>query len=214
MEARRVGVHPLARPAPRTAIYSPPPFPPPRLSPTGHARERAAAVRRRPLGRRRRRRRRRGGRHVPARGPLQRRAHAHRGRPHDGCGGAPLGRSVTGVCGFLAAPRPAPRAPHPPLQSAPTPLPPAPPNPSHSLRTPNPAGKLSDTRQRFLGTRAPRLFPVSVRGARSMLALSSRPWLGYSDMGRYSIMPLSYEALDYAAVRRGRCLICSWIFLW
>ncbi len=33
-----------------------------------------------------------------------------------------------------------------------------------------------------------------------MLALSSRPWLGYSDMGRFQIMPLSYEALDYAAV--------------
>lgn len=63
-----------------------------------------------------------------------------------------------------------------------------------------PKGKLSDTRQRFLGTRPPRLFPVSVRGQRSMLALSSRPWLGYSDMGRFQIMPLSYEALDYAAV--------------
>ena len=40
------------------------------------------------------------------------------------------------------------------------------------------AGSLSDTRTRFLGTRPPRLSPVSVRGRRSMLALSSRPWLG------------------------------------
>lgn len=32
-----------------------------------------------------------------------------------------------------------------------------------------------------------------------MLALSSRPWLGYSAMGRYNLTPLSYEALDYAA---------------
>ncbi|GBF95175.1 splicing factor 3B subunit 3-like [Raphidocelis subcapitata] len=60
-------------------------------------------------------------------------------------------------------------------------------------------GKLTDTRQRFLGTRPPRLAPVNVNGARSMLALSSRPWLGYSDMGRFVITPLSYEALDYAA---------------
>jgi len=63
------------------------------------------------------------------------------------------------------------------------------------------AGKLTDTRQRFLGTRPPRLFSVSVRGERSLLALSSRPWLGYSDMGRWQFMPLSYEALDHAAVR-------------
>eukprot|EP00877_Chromochloris_zofingiensis_P000800 jgi/Chrzof1/10720/Cz05g09290.t1 len=60
-------------------------------------------------------------------------------------------------------------------------------------------GKLSDTRQRFLGTRPPKLVACSVRGQRSMLALSSRPWLGYTDMGRFQIMPLSYEALDYAA---------------
>jgi splicing factor 3B subunit 3 len=62
------------------------------------------------------------------------------------------------------------------------------------------AGKLSDTRQRFLGTRPPRLFAVWVRGVRSLLALSSRPWLGYTDMGRWQFMPLSYEALDHAAV--------------
>lgn len=38
-------------------------------------------------------------------------------------------------------------------------------------------GQLSDTRTRFLGTRPPKLFAVFVRGKRSMLALSSRPWL-------------------------------------
>ncbi|KAK9824249.1 hypothetical protein WJX72_008915 [[Myrmecia] bisecta] len=61
------------------------------------------------------------------------------------------------------------------------------------------AGQLSDTRQRFLGTRPPKLFAANVRGQRSMLALSSRPWLAYSDMGRYNLTPLSYEALDYAS---------------
>lgn len=60
-------------------------------------------------------------------------------------------------------------------------------------------GQLSDTRQRFLGTRPPKLCAVTVRGKRAMLALSSRPWLGYSDMGRYNLTPLSYEALDDAA---------------
>lgn len=59
-------------------------------------------------------------------------------------------------------------------------------------------GQLSDTRSRFLGTRAPRLFPAVVRDARAMLALSSRPWLGYSDQGRFNISPLSYDALDHA----------------
>ncbi|MEW5303982.1 MAG: hypothetical protein WDW36_006625 [Sanguina aurantia] len=60
-------------------------------------------------------------------------------------------------------------------------------------------GALSDTRSRFLGTRSPKLFTTSVRGQRSMLALSSRPWLGFSDQGRFNITPLSYEALDHAA---------------
>ncbi len=32
-----------------------------------------------------------------------------------------------------------------------------------------------------------------------MIALSSRPWLGYSDMGRYNLTPLSYEALDHCS---------------
>ena len=32
-----------------------------------------------------------------------------------------------------------------------------------------------------------------------MLALSSRPWLGYSDQGKFNLVPMSYEALDFAA---------------
>ncbi|PSC75527.1 splicing factor 3B subunit 3-like [Micractinium conductrix] len=60
-------------------------------------------------------------------------------------------------------------------------------------------GQLSDTRTRFLGTRPPKLFAANVRGERSMLALSSRPWLGYSDQGKFQLVPMSYEALDYAA---------------
>ena len=65
-------------------------------------------------------------------------------------------------------------------------------------------GQLSDTRTRFLGTRAPRLFGAAVRGDRSMLALSSRPWLGYSDHGRFNLVPMSYEPLDWACGERAR----------
>lgn len=54
-------------------------------------------------------------------------------------------------------------------------------------------GAMSDTRTRFLGTRAPKLFTTSIRGQRAMLALSSRPWLGYSHNGRFNLNPLSYE---------------------
>jgi hypothetical protein len=45
----------------------------------------------------------------------------------------------------------------------------------------------------------PQLLATAVNGRRSMLALSSRAWLGYSDQGRYNLSPLSFEALDYAS---------------
>jgi splicing factor 3B subunit 3 len=60
-------------------------------------------------------------------------------------------------------------------------------------------GQLSDTRTRFLGLRAPKLFSALVRGRRAMLCLSSRPWLGYIHQGHFLLTPLSYETLEYAA---------------
>lgn len=60
-------------------------------------------------------------------------------------------------------------------------------------------GQLSDSRSRFLGLRAPKLFSVIVRGKRAMLCLSSRPWLGYIHQGHFLLTPLSYETLEYAA---------------
>eukprot|EP00232_Nephroselmis_pyriformis_P023620 CAMPEP_0182873278 /NCGR_PEP_ID=MMETSP0034_2-20130328/12223_1 /TAXON_ID=156128 /ORGANISM="Nephroselmis pyriformis, Strain CCMP717" /LENGTH=801 /DNA_ID=CAMNT_0025005915 /DNA_START=153 /DNA_END=2554 /DNA_ORIENTATION=- len=60
-------------------------------------------------------------------------------------------------------------------------------------------GQLSDTRTRFLGARAPKLFNVEVRGRRAMLALSSRPWLAYVEQGRHTLTPLSYHPLEYAS---------------
>ncbi|KAI3995357.1 hypothetical protein MKX01_032159 [Papaver californicum] len=60
-------------------------------------------------------------------------------------------------------------------------------------------GQLTDTRSRFLGLRAPKLFSTLVRGRRAMLCLSSRPWLGYIHQGHFLLTPLSYETLEYAA---------------
>ncbi|URE12489.1 Splicing factor 3B subunit [Musa troglodytarum] len=60
-------------------------------------------------------------------------------------------------------------------------------------------GQLSDTRSRFLGLRAPKLFSATVRGRQAMLCLSSRPWLGYIHQGHFLLTPLSYETLEYAA---------------
>lgn len=60
-------------------------------------------------------------------------------------------------------------------------------------------GQLSDSRSRFLGLRAPKLFSISVRGKHAMLCLSSRPWLGYIHQGHFLLTPLSYETLEYAA---------------
>ncbi|KAF9585053.1 Splicing factor 3B subunit 3 [Lunasporangiospora selenospora] len=61
------------------------------------------------------------------------------------------------------------------------------------------AGLLSDTRTRFLGARAVRLFELNMAGNPAVLALSSRPWLSYQLQSRIHLNPLSYEALEYAA---------------
>lgn len=60
-------------------------------------------------------------------------------------------------------------------------------------------GQLSDSRSRFLGLRAPKLFSVVLRGRRAILCLSSRPWLGYIHQGHFLLTPLSYETLEYAS---------------
>lgn len=60
-------------------------------------------------------------------------------------------------------------------------------------------GELSDTRTRFLGPKPAKLFRVSVQGQTAVLALSSRPWLGYSDPVTQAFMltPLKYSALEW-----------------
>lgn len=60
-------------------------------------------------------------------------------------------------------------------------------------------GELSDTRTRFLGSKAVKLFQVSVTGQTAVLALSSRPWLGYSDTqtNGFMLTPLDYVGLEW-----------------
>jgi splicing factor 3B subunit 3 len=60
-------------------------------------------------------------------------------------------------------------------------------------------GDLSDTRTRFLGPKPVKLFQVKVKDQTSVLALSSTPWLGYSDQQTkmFNLTPLSYAALEW-----------------
>ncbi|KAL2428780.1 Pre-mRNA-splicing factor rse1 [Exophiala dermatitidis] len=60
-------------------------------------------------------------------------------------------------------------------------------------------GELSDTRTRFLGLRPAKLFRVSVKGQNAVMALSSRPWLGYTDTqtNGFMLTPLDYVPLQY-----------------
>lgn len=62
-------------------------------------------------------------------------------------------------------------------------------------------GELSDTRTRFLGPKPAKLFRVSVKGQTAVLALSSRPWLGYSDPQTKGFMltPLDYVGLEWGS---------------
>lgn len=44
-----------------------------------------------------------------------------------------------------------------------------------------------------------KLFKITIQGAESVLALSSRSWLSYMYQGRFHLTPLSYETLEYAS---------------
>jgi splicing factor 3B subunit 3 len=60
-------------------------------------------------------------------------------------------------------------------------------------------GELTDTRQKFLGPKAVKLFQVTVQGSTCVLALSSRPWLGYADpiTKGFVVTPLDYVDLEW-----------------
>lgn len=59
-------------------------------------------------------------------------------------------------------------------------------------------GELSDTRTRYLGTRAVKLFRIPIHGSDAVLAISSRTWLSYFYQSRFHLAPLSYDTLEYA----------------
>jgi len=61
------------------------------------------------------------------------------------------------------------------------------------------SGSLSDTRKRFLGTKAVKLHAVRLKESNAIVALSSRNWLSYIHQQRFQLIPLSYDLLDHAA---------------
>ena len=68
-------------------------------------------------------------------------------------------------------------------------------------------GNLSDTRRRYLGARAVKLVRVVVQEQEAVLALSSRPWLGYQYHGKSRLVPLSYQTLEHASsFRSEQCM--------
>ncbi|KAK8190224.1 CPSF A subunit region-domain-containing protein [Phyllosticta capitalensis] len=60
-------------------------------------------------------------------------------------------------------------------------------------------GELTDTRTRFLGPKAVKLFRVTVQDQAAVLATSSRSWLGYADQQTraFTLTPLAYPALEW-----------------
>lgn len=60
-------------------------------------------------------------------------------------------------------------------------------------------GNLSDTRTRYLGSRAVKLVRVTIQEREAVLGLSSRPWLGFQYQGSTRLTPLSYDALEHAS---------------
>jgi splicing factor 3B subunit 3 len=60
-------------------------------------------------------------------------------------------------------------------------------------------GELADTRTKFLGLKAVKLFQVTVQRQTCVLALSSRPWIGYTNpiTRGFMMTPLSYKDLKW-----------------
>ena len=59
-------------------------------------------------------------------------------------------------------------------------------------------GSLSDTRRRFLGTKAVKLVQLEVQKQTCVLAMSSRSWLAYNQSTGLTLTPLSYPPLESA----------------
>jgi splicing factor 3B subunit 3 len=59
-------------------------------------------------------------------------------------------------------------------------------------------GSLSDTRRRFLGTKAVKLVQIEVQKQSCVMAMSSRSWLAYNQTTGLTLTPLSYPPLEAA----------------
>ncbi|KAK7203682.1 CPSF A subunit region-domain-containing protein [Myxozyma melibiosi] len=60
-------------------------------------------------------------------------------------------------------------------------------------------GQLSDTQTQFLGPKPVKLFKVEMQGQPTVLALSSRSWLAYTQDVSFKVTPLVYEPLEYGS---------------
>ena len=60
------------------------------------------------------------------------------------------------------------------------------------------SGALSDARSRFVGQRPPKLNRIEMNEEAGFVALSTRPWLGFNENGRFSIVPACHETIDRA----------------
>ncbi len=71
----------------------------------------------------------------------------------------------------------------------------------HRVTVDSLSGSLSDSRQRFLGSKTVKLSRLDMRATgcgQGLLALSSRPWAAYLHQGRTFHSPLSYDNIDNA----------------
>lgn len=62
------------------------------------------------------------------------------------------------------------------------------------------SGQVTDTRNKLIGTKPVRCSRYVAMGIPALLALSSRPWICYNYLGKYTISPISMDTLDYASL--------------
>jgi len=59
------------------------------------------------------------------------------------------------------------------------------------------SGSLSDSRQKFLGSKSIKLSKIMIANYVAVVALSSRPWLLYNYQNKYIQSPISYDHIEY-----------------
>lgn len=61
------------------------------------------------------------------------------------------------------------------------------------------SGQLLDTRTRFLGPRAVKIYPITMKNQNTVLAVSSCTFLAYSYQQNLQLSPIAYSAIDHAS---------------